>query len=63
MILETTPLENFAVTIVPAAIKAKQGDYPEAQYNAGVVLGDMGRWEEAAASMSFHFARDCGGTK
>ena len=32
-----------------AAIKAKKGDYPEAQYNAGVVLGDLGRWEEAAS--------------
>jgi tetratricopeptide (TPR) repeat protein len=31
-----------------AAVKAKNGDYPEAQYNAGVVLGDLGRWEEAA---------------
>lgn len=31
-----------------AALAAKDGDYPEAQYNAGVVLGDLGRWEEAA---------------
>jgi tetratricopeptide (TPR) repeat protein len=32
-----------------AAIKAKQGNYPEAEYNAGVVLGDLGRWEDAAS--------------
>jgi tetratricopeptide (TPR) repeat protein len=32
-----------------AAIQAKQGNYPEAEYNAGVVLGDLGRWEEAAS--------------
>jgi tetratricopeptide (TPR) repeat protein len=31
-----------------AAIKAKEGDYPEAQFNAAVVLGDLGRWPEAA---------------
>lgn len=31
-----------------AAIKARKGDYPEAQYNAAVLLGDLGRYEEAA---------------
>jgi tetratricopeptide (TPR) repeat protein len=31
-----------------AAIKARDGDYPEAQYNAAVLLGDLGRYEEAA---------------
>lgn len=31
-----------------AALKARQGDYPEAQYNAAVLLGDLGRYEEAA---------------
>lgn len=30
-----------------AALKARNGDYPEAQYNAAVLLGDMGRYEEA----------------
>jgi tetratricopeptide (TPR) repeat protein len=37
-------LKNFQ-----AAIDAREGSYPEAQYNAGVVLGDLGRWEQAAA--------------
>ena len=37
-----------ALTRFKAALAAKDGDYPEAQYNAGVVLGDLGRWEEAA---------------
>jgi tetratricopeptide (TPR) repeat protein len=31
-----------------AALKARKGDYPEAQYNAAVLLGDLGRYEEAA---------------
>ena len=31
-----------------AAIKARQGDFPEAEYNAAVLLGDQGRYEEAA---------------
>lgn len=31
-----------------AALKARKGDYPEAQYNAAVLLGDLGRHEEAA---------------
>jgi tetratricopeptide (TPR) repeat protein len=31
-----------------AALKARGGDYPEAQYNAAVLLGDLGRYEEAA---------------
>ncbi len=31
-----------------AALKVKGGDYPEAQYNQAVVLGDLGRWEQAA---------------
>jgi tetratricopeptide (TPR) repeat protein len=32
-----------------AALKARNGDYPEAAYNAAVLLGDQGRFEEAAA--------------
>ncbi|HTB23199.1 MAG TPA: tetratricopeptide repeat protein [bacterium] len=31
-----------------AAIKAKNGDYPEAEYNAAVLLGDQGSFEDAA---------------
>lgn len=31
-----------------AALQARQGDYPEAAYNAAVLLGDQGRFEEAA---------------
>jgi tetratricopeptide (TPR) repeat protein len=31
-----------------AALKARNGDYPEAAYNAAVLLGDQGRFEEAA---------------
>lgn len=31
-----------------SALKARKGDYPEAQYNAAVLLGDLGRYEEAA---------------
>jgi len=31
-----------------AALAARHGDYPEAQYNAAVLLGDQGRYEEAA---------------
>ena len=31
-----------------AAVAARDGDYPEAQYNAGVLLSDLGRYEEAA---------------
>lgn len=30
------------------AVEAKGGEYPEAQFNAAVVLGDLGRWTEAA---------------
>lgn len=30
------------------AVDAKGGDYPEAQFNVAVVLGDLGRWTEAA---------------
>jgi tetratricopeptide (TPR) repeat protein len=31
-----------------AALKARNGDYPEAEYNAAVLLGDQGHYEEAA---------------
>jgi tetratricopeptide (TPR) repeat protein len=31
-----------------AALKARDGDYPEAQYNAAVLLSDQGRYEESA---------------
>ncbi len=31
-----------------AAMKARNGDYPEAEYNAAVLLGDQGRYEDAA---------------
>jgi tetratricopeptide (TPR) repeat protein len=31
-----------------AALKARNGDYPEAAYNAAVLLGDQGRYEDAA---------------
>jgi tetratricopeptide (TPR) repeat protein len=31
-----------------AALAARDGEYPEAQYNAAVLLSDLGRYEEAA---------------
>jgi len=33
-----------------AAIAARNSDYPEAEYNAAVLLGDLGRYEEAGQS-------------
>ncbi len=32
-----------------AALKARHGDYPDAEYNVAVLLGDSGRYEQAAA--------------
>lgn len=41
-----------------AAIKARKGDYPEAQYNAAVLLGDLGRYEDAANLYRHLLAKD-----
>jgi tetratricopeptide (TPR) repeat protein len=31
-----------------SAVEARKGNYPEAQFNVAVVLGDLGRWTQAA---------------
>lgn len=43
-----------------AALKARGGDYPEAEYNAAVLLADQGRYEEAAQLYRTLLKRDPG---
>jgi tetratricopeptide (TPR) repeat protein len=49
---------DAAVKHFEAALSAKAGDYPEARYNLAVVLGDMGRWEDAADQYRQLLAKD-----
>ena len=42
------------------AVAARHGDYPEAEYNAAVLLGDLGRYEEAGESYRALLKRDPG---
>jgi tetratricopeptide (TPR) repeat protein len=43
-----------------AALAARGGDYPEAQYNAATLLSDLGRYEEAAGLYRDLLTRDPG---
>jgi tetratricopeptide (TPR) repeat protein len=42
------------------ALDAKGGDYPQAQYNLAVVLGDQGKWQEAAGVYKKILSKDSG---